>query len=406
MQSKGSTVRLTGMVIRSRASTLFLSMLATFASLYVAGRLWQDSQNRVYLAKELDRLTGQARSVMSVDDSWRILECREQQKKLSGLEMELAAARQEGFVSKHLSEINKSLKRRPLVVIGILTGFGRKNNRDAIRKAWLGTGLTLKKMEEQKGIIFQFVIGRSSSKGDSLDRSIDSENKQTNDIFILENHVEAPEELPNKTKLFFAYAAESWDADYYAKVNDDVYVNVDALQNTLAAYLDKPRVYIGCMKSGEVFSEQGHKWYEPDWWKFGDGKSYFRHASGEMFVISQSLAKFISINRSILRAYAHDDVSVGSWFIGVDVKHVDDRNFCCSSWSSVFTNTADIISVFSDTIRLNFRSSRASTTQYCDCTIFRMYGSNGWGRSLAVGPMLLAIVRKNFHFSLRCRRSY
>jgi hypothetical protein len=24
---------------------------------------------------------------------------------------------------------------------------------------------------------------------------------------------------------------------------------------TLAAHLDKPRVYIGCMKSGEVFSE-------------------------------------------------------------------------------------------------------------------------------------------------------
>lgn len=41
-----------------------------------------------------------------------------------------------------------------------------------------------------------------------------------------ENHVEAPEELPNKTKLFFAHAAENWDADYYAKVNDDVYVNV------------------------------------------------------------------------------------------------------------------------------------------------------------------------------------
>ncbi|CAA0824666.1 Probable beta-1-3-galactosyltransferase 11 [Striga hermonthica] len=334
MQSKGSSLRFTGMVIRSRISTLFLSMFATCASLYVAGRLWQDAQNRVYLANELDRLTGQGRSVMSVDDSWKILECREQQKKLVALEMELAAARQEGFVSKHLFETNKTPKRKPLVVIGILTGFGRKSNRDSIRKAWIGTGVTLKKLEEQKGIIIRFVIGRSANRGDSLDRSIDSENKQTNDIFILENHVEAPEELPNKTKLFFAYAAENWDADYYAKVNDNVYLNIDALQHTLANHLDKPRVYIGCMKSGEVFSERGHKWYEPDWWKFGDGKSYFRHASGEMFVISQSLAKFISINKNILRAYAHDDVSVGSWFIGVDVKHVDDRNFCCSSWSS------------------------------------------------------------------------
>ncbi|KAK6155613.1 hypothetical protein DH2020_009861 [Rehmannia glutinosa] len=335
MQSKGSSLRFTGMVIRSRISTLLLSMFATFASLYVAGRLWQDAENRVYLAKKLDRLTGQGRSVMSVDDSWKILECREQRKKLSGLEMELAAARQEGFVSKHLSEINKTPKKRSLVVIGILTSFGRKSNRDAIRKAWMGTGVTLNKMEEQKGIIIRFVIGRSSNRGDSLDRSIDSENKQTNDIFILGNHVEAPEELPNKTKLFFAHAAENWDADYFAKVNDDVYVNVDALGTILAAHLDKPRVYIGCMKSGEVFSERGHKWYEPDWWKFGDGKSsYFRHASGEMFVISQALAKFISINRSILRAYAHDDVSVGSWFIGVDVKHIDEAKFCCSSWSA------------------------------------------------------------------------
>lgn len=55
--------------------------------------------------------------------------------------MELAAAKQEGFVSKLLSETDKSPMRKPLVVVGILTGFGRKSNRDAIRKAWMGTGI-------------------------------------------------------------------------------------------------------------------------------------------------------------------------------------------------------------------------------------------------------------------------
>ncbi|KAI8012218.1 Phosphoenolpyruvate carboxylase 2 [Camellia lanceoleosa] len=35
---------------------------------------------------------------------------------------------------------------------------------------------------------------------------------------------QAPEELPKKTKLFFAHAAENWDAEFYAKVNDDVYM--------------------------------------------------------------------------------------------------------------------------------------------------------------------------------------
>lgn len=334
MQSKGSNNRLSGMVVRSRISTLLLSMFATMASLYVAGRLWQDAENRVYLAKELDRITGQGQSAISVDDTLKIIACREQQKKLSALEMGLVAARQEGFVSKHLLETKYPPKKRPLVVMGILTSFGRKNNRDAIRKAWMATGAALKKMEDQKGIIARFVIGRSANHGDSLDQGIDSENKQTNDFFILEDHVEALEELPKKTKLFFALAVGKWDAEFYAKVNDDVYVNIDTLGNTLAAHLDKPRVYIGCMKSGEVFSEQSHRWYEPDWWKFGDGKTYFRHASGEMFVISQALAKFISINRSILRTYAHDDISTGSWFIGLDVKHIDERKLCCSSWSS------------------------------------------------------------------------
>lgn len=38
MHGKGSSHRLSGMVSRSRISSLMLSMFATFASLYVAGR--------------------------------------------------------------------------------------------------------------------------------------------------------------------------------------------------------------------------------------------------------------------------------------------------------------------------------------------------------------------------------
>ncbi|XP_068659845.1 hydroxyproline O-galactosyltransferase HPGT1-like [Aristolochia californica] len=336
MQSRGSNARLSGMAFRSRISTLMLSMLATFASIYVAGRLWQDAENRVSLIKELDRRTGQGQSTISVDDTLKVIACKDQQKRLSALEMELAAARHEGFVSKYLSDNNETRSRKKLLaVIGIITQFGHKNNRDAIRRSWMPTGAARKKMEEDKGIILRFVIGRSANRGDNLDRAIDSENRQTNDFIIIDNHIEALEELPKKTKSYFVHAADTWDAEFYAKVNDDIYVNIDALGTMLANHWDKPRVYLGCMKSGEVFSEPGHKWYEPDWWKFGDGKSYLRHASGEMFVISRALAQFISINREILCTYAHDDVSAGSWFIGLDVKYVDEGKLCCSSsWTS------------------------------------------------------------------------
>lgn len=41
-----------------------------------------------------------------------------------------------------------------------------------------------------------------------------------------ENHVETPEERAKKTKLFLIHAVEHWDAEFYAKINDDVYVNI------------------------------------------------------------------------------------------------------------------------------------------------------------------------------------
>ncbi|GAB4857484.1 Hydroxyproline O-galactosyltransferase HPGT1 [Ancistrocladus abbreviatus] len=335
MHSRVSSHRLTGTPLRSRIATLMLVMFATVASLYVAGRLWQDAESRVYLVEELDRRTGQGQSAISVDDTLKIIACREQQKKLSALEMELAAAKKDGFVLKYSTGNHGTRpKKKLLFVIGIMTTFGHRINRDAIRKAWMPTGAGLKKLEDEKGVVVRFIIGRSPNRGDGLDRDIDAENGQTNDLVILDDHVESSEWLPKKTKLFFAHAAERWDAEFYTKVNDDVYVNIDGLGAILAAHLDKPRVYIGCMKSGEVFSDPSHKWYEPDWWKFGDGKSYFQHASGEIFAISQPLAQFISINRSILCTYAHDDVSAGSWFVGLDVKHVNEGKLCCSSWSS------------------------------------------------------------------------
>lgn len=72
-----------------------------------------------------------------------VLFYREHHKKLSALQIELAAAREEGFTSKYFSENDSThTKKKFLAVIGILTTFGRKKNRDAIRKAWMSTGKT------------------------------------------------------------------------------------------------------------------------------------------------------------------------------------------------------------------------------------------------------------------------
>lgn len=41
-----------------------------------------------------------------------------------------------------------------------------------------------------------------------------------------QEHVEGYLELSAKTKIYFATAVASWDADFYVKVDDDVHVNI------------------------------------------------------------------------------------------------------------------------------------------------------------------------------------
>nr|GMD11742.1 beta-1,6-galactosyltransferase GALT31A isoform X1 [Ipomoea batatas] len=148
----------------------------------------------------------------------------------------------------------------------------------------------------------------------------------------MQNHIEGYHELSTKTQIYFSTAAAKWDADFYVKVDDDVHVNLGIVGSILARHRSKPRVYVGCMKSGPVLAQKGVKYHEPEYWKFGEeGNKYFRHATGQIYAISKDLATYISINRNILHQYANEDVSLGSWFIGLDVEHIDDRSLCCGT---------------------------------------------------------------------------
>ncbi|XWS23018.1 hypothetical protein CRYUN_Cryun29cG0084900 [Craigia yunnanensis] len=259
-------------------------------------------------------------------------------KTISNLEMELAAARaaQESLLSgspfsTDVSTAESSSKRKYLMVIGINTAFSSRTRRDSVRATWMPQGEKRKKLEDEKGIIVRFVIGHSATTGGILDRAIEAEDKKHGDFLRLD-HVEGYLELSAKTKIYFATAVALWDADFYVKVDDDVHVNIATLGETLVRHRKKPRVYIGCMKSGPVLSQKGVRYHEPEHWKFGEaGNKYFRHATGQLYAISKDMATYISINQHVLHKYANEDVSLGSWFIGLDVEHIDDRRLCCGT---------------------------------------------------------------------------
>ena len=161
------------------------------------------------------------------------------------------------------------------------------------------------RLEKEKGVIIRFVIGHSATPGGVLDRAIDAEDEENKDFLRL-NHVEGYHELSSKTRLYFSTAVSMWDADFYVKIDDDVHLNVGKLKHfftryvrffsflffsfiylllifyfifmcvgmlrffflffifmgvgmlvrTLARHRYKPRIYIGCMKSGPVLSQK------------------------------------------------------------------------------------------------------------------------------------------------------
>ncbi|OIW05951.1 hypothetical protein TanjilG_07227 [Lupinus angustifolius] len=259
-------------------------------------------------------------------------------KTIANLEMELSTARaaQDSIrsgapVPEDIRLTESSGKRKYLMVVGINTAFSSRKRRDSLRETWMPQGEKRKKLEEEKGIIMRFVIGHSATSGGILDRAIEAEDRKHGDFLRL-NHVEGYLELSAKTKTYFATAVNLWDADFYVKVDDDIHVNIATLGETLARHRSKPRIYMGCMKSGPVLSQKGVRYHEPEHWKFGEsGNRYFRHATGQLYAISNDLASYIALNQDLLHKYANEDVSLGSWFIGLDVEHIDDRRLCCGT---------------------------------------------------------------------------
>ncbi|XP_021775307.1 probable beta-1,3-galactosyltransferase 8 isoform X2 [Chenopodium quinoa] len=253
-------------------------------------------------------------------------------KKISALEMELAVARTNQADPKITGEkaSNHTLQ-KAFVVIGINTAFSSRRRRESVRETWMPQGEKLKKLEQEKGIVIRFVIGHSATPGGVLDKTIDAEEAEYDDFLRL-NHVEGYHELSTKTRLYFSTAVSLWNAEFYMKIDDDVHLNLGTLVTSLARYRSKPRIYIGCMKSGPVLSQKGVKYHEPEHWKFGEeGNKYFRHATGQIYAISRDLASYISINAPILHRYANEDVSLGAWLFGLEVEHVDDRSMCCGT---------------------------------------------------------------------------
>ncbi|KZV56402.1 putative beta-1,3-galactosyltransferase 2-like [Dorcoceras hygrometricum] len=348
--------------------TIFLCLGCFCAGMLFTDRMWAEPE-----AKDISRSTGAGEENLSlvsdgcdptakdvkVESKNILTEVSKSQhsietldKTISHLEMELAAARavQDSLlsgspISEDLKLPELTTKRKYLMVVGINTAFSSRKRRDSVRATWMLEGDKRKRLEEEKGIVIRFVIGHSATSGGILDRAIEAEDKKHGDLLRLE-HVEGYLELSAKTKTYFTTAVALWDADFYVKVDDDVHVNIGkhrviSLVKFACIRYARQYLFLACKECNitnedgmgyRIQAAEGVRYHEPEYWKFGEhGNKYFRHATGQLYAISKDLATYISINQHVLHKYANEDVSLGSWFIGLDVEHIDDRRLCCGT---------------------------------------------------------------------------
>ncbi|KAJ0974343.1 hypothetical protein J5N97_016308 [Dioscorea zingiberensis] len=125
----------------------------------------------------------------------------------------------------------------------------------------------------------------------------------------VEGHEDAQEELHKEAKLFFSTTDDTWASEFHVQVGDNFILDLDGLMEILESHHGGHGKYMGCMQSDVVIAAEG----KHEWWKGGDSKSYFHHASGSLLILSKGLARYININIRPLQAYAHDDIAVSSW---------------------------------------------------------------------------------------------
>ncbi|XP_068648180.1 probable beta-1,3-galactosyltransferase 12 [Aristolochia californica] len=221
----------------------------------------------------------------------------------------------------------KSLLDRPKLLgfVGVQTGFSSGDRRAALRSTWFPSDTDgLLRLEQATGLAFRFVIGRT--KDPKKMAGLEKEVEKYNDFMLIDVEEEYAR-LPYKTLAFFRAAYELFEADFYVKADDDVYLRPDRLATLLAKERAHPLTYLGCMKKGPVITDPKMKWFE----KSGHllGNEYFLHAYGPIYALSAEVVAALATARNgSLRMFNNEDVSVGSWMLAMNVNHEDNRAIC------------------------------------------------------------------------------
>lgn len=117
------------------------------------------------------------------------------------------------------------------------------------------------------------------------------------------------------------------------QVDSDSYVRVGGLLKALKD-ISHPRLYWGFL-DGRAKPIRKGKWKETDWllcdrylpYQVYPIFQFYKWQLGGGYVLSHALADYLARNAGLFRQYKSEDVSVGAWLAGLDVRYVHDPRF-------------------------------------------------------------------------------
>jgi galactosylxylosylprotein 3-beta-galactosyltransferase len=198
--------------------------------------------------------------------------------------------------------------------------------RAALRATWFPPSQrALDELQAASGLVVRFVIGHSADA--AAEGAVRSE-AAAHGGFLRLPLQEGYDSLTNKTLTFLRHVAATYDAAYVIKADDDVYLRLDRVPPAVAQWGAAGADYVGCMKTGPIYTSRSQRWFEPQYAVLG-GKSYFAHCWGTLYALSGGAAAAVAaMPPGAMRFFANEDVTVGAWMLALNVRHLDDRRLC------------------------------------------------------------------------------
>lgn len=219
-------------------------------------------------------------------------------------------------------------RRAVLAVVGVQTGFGSGERRRALRNAWMPSSPEeAARSERATGMVLKFILGHTADPG--LEAAVQREADEFRDIVRIDVE-ESYVNLNHKTLVFFRAMLRTYDAEFYVKADDDIYLRPDRLATLLARERSDPSTYLGCFKKGPVITDPNLKWFEPLGYILGS--EYFLHAYGPIYALSADVVASLAATRNgSLRMFSNEDVTVGAWMLAWNVTYEDNRELCATA---------------------------------------------------------------------------